>query len=274
MNGFSCISSSPKFPADPEMFAINDNNIYFSPDEGQDWCQALYDYEGDTSGSHPLVISFANQVYMAPNFKTSHLVVISGPTGNLYRATVAFYSASQKISEDDMVSGDYPVLSASEITPPTPMGAAGSASGGYYAFAFGPNDSMYVSNGSEIYKSTNVGWSWTLFRYTNDTVYGLAVSPNYAKDGTLLYAAGGGVWMTKDGGKIFEKLSSLPGVSSPYTIAFSRNYATDGKVGVSIPGDGLYLSTDRVSLGTTFFPILGPFLWHLETADSMWVWTR
>ena len=60
-----------------------------------------------------------------------------------------------------------------------------------------------------IYKSTNRGQSWTLSGIPTAGIFSIAISPNYANDGTVFAGTeGGGIYKSTNGGQSWTRLNN------------------------------------------------------------------
>lgn len=85
---------------------------------------------------------------------------------------------------------------------------------------------------------------WTSNGPEGGYVLSLAISPNYATDGTVFAGTGGGVYKSTDGGARWA-LVNVPTLNpNVNSLAISPNYATDGSVFAGTGDDGVYKSTD------------------------------
>jgi photosystem II stability/assembly factor-like uncharacterized protein len=83
---------------------------------------------------------------------------------------------------------------------------------------------------------------WTTTGLSAETVYVLAVSPNYADDLTLFAGGDGKVWRSTDGSDSWT--ASVPAEGQVVALAVSPNFATDHTVFAALSASGLYKSTD------------------------------
>jgi hypothetical protein len=117
--------------------------------------------------------------------------IISDPnSGNiLYAATAA---------------GVFKTTSAEAATPSWSLEASGLTDTSIDALAIDPADSMslYAATRNGIFHSANGGTSWALFGNASPTARALAVGPS-STGGRAVYAGGGGVQVTTDGGGIW-----------------------------------------------------------------------
>jgi len=253
-SGFNYCAASSAFPADPTMLALTSKgDISLSPNAGGLWVQAQFVAPSGNTTEKPTVVSGAARAYLPPDFTISQLAVLSGP-GGLYAVNVSYgIMSNPNGTESQLQFGDSVNLTATNITPPSTPGGASSS---FYAFAFGPGDVMYASNGESVYKSQDQGKDWTMVTILQAPVESIVLSPNFASDQTMFFATQSGVFESMDAGQHFKQVS-LP-VTSDYTVAFSPNYAQDQTIAAVVPTSGLYLSTDMGTNWTQVINQTGP----------------
>jgi hypothetical protein len=169
-------------------------NLYLSPNARALWIQAQYPTAASDAAQSPVVAYGATRVYVAPGFSSDPVAVLSTPTG-LYLVNFSYASVSTpNVTESQLQFGDNVFMDATNITPPAPPGGSGPSS--VYAFAFGPNGTMYASNGDEIYTSQDNGTNWTVLYYAASPVQTIALSPTFASDNTMMFSTATGVFLS------------------------------------------------------------------------------
>ena len=121
---------------------------------------------------------------------------------------------------------------------------------------------LFVSSYSGLFKTTNAGKSWQSVaiapleqtEHVRTFLDGVALSPNYAEDGTVMVSVRGkGLYKSTDKGVsftpigdaslAFSRMSNVPGAGRP--IIFSPNYANDNTIfGFGTANTSVYRSND------------------------------
>jgi len=146
-----------------------------------------------------------------------------------------------------------PLLTWDTITPPQPYNNGRYETVPFYVSAFGPADTIYASNGPMLYMSSDLGKDWQRVYYAQGDLTGIFLSPDFASDQTMILTTDQGVFISSDGGTMFDN-TGLPVGSTGYEVSFSPAYAQDGTIAVAVPGTGVYLSRDRGKTWRDVFP--------------------
>ncbi|MBC2696154.1 MAG: hypothetical protein HF982_12950 [Desulfobacteraceae bacterium] len=111
---------------------------------------------------------------------------------------------------------------------------------------FASDETVFISIGTTIQKSTNAGSSWVICTHglqTNKPIVCMAVSPALDSDKTIFSGTNGdGIFSSSDGGESWVH-GGLNG-DSVLSIGFSPSYEIDQTVFAGTDGGGLYKSTD------------------------------
>jgi len=99
-----------------------------------------------------------------------------------------------------------------------------------------------------IFKTTDGGQTWAIATEGSPlmerTNLQLAISPDYANDGTVLVGSDRGLFWTRDAGETWELVPALDATAFVEGVAISPNYASDRTFLVSLRGQGLFKTTD------------------------------
>jgi len=256
------VAFSPYFSTDHTIFALVDNDIFRSTDGAATWEQV-------TSLSFTFI-----SIKVSPNFSSDHTVFAgtqSQGTGCLYRSTDGGTTwtacgPSGNFTKDIVFSKNYATDTTLYIG--NSNGVWRSVDGGTNwtclrpvssvdSLAISPNFetdmTIFAGGYSAIYRSTDGGATWTT--YTSGLgnclrVRSLAVSPDYANDGTV-YACteAGGCLESDNNGANWGKCNGISS-SSTYSVTFSPDYITDHTVYVGASG-GVYKSVNSGSSWTS-----------------------
>lgn len=119
---------------------------------------------------------------------------------------------------------------------------------------FGQDHTIFVGQDAfgMLLRSRDGGANWQTVQAGLDTgyVHALAISPDYAADGTLYTAEVGGLFRTSNAGDLWERVSDLPAGTSVRTIAFSPDFGNDRTIALGT-GGGLVLTRDGGKTWTT-----------------------
>ena len=215
---------------------------------------------------------------MSPGYADDH-TVFAGLRGRGVYRTVDSGESWQPVSPPDWVVVDL-AISPAYASDHTVFAATGSSMSGYDVYrsndegvtwqaqtstphgsgfptvirlAISPNfasdHTLYVLGGSETYRSTDGGATFTTVGgwFASHTVTYLVFSNDFASDHTLFaLATGAGIYKSIDGGTAWNPAGLLGDMS---TLAISPNYATDHTLAVSASDGQLYMSIDG---GVTF----------------------
>ena len=103
---------------------------------------------------------------------------------------------------------------------------------------YGSDGTVFAaSRGGGIFKSVSRGQSWAVANngLANLVVRRLAISPSYSSDGTLLAATDGGVFITRDGGQVWNATSLSQAVTN---VGFAPDFASSRLAFSSVAGMG------------------------------------
>ncbi len=237
---------SPAFSADHLMYAPSTDGLYRSGDGGLSWSPVSY---------------FANQpvstLVFSPGWP-AHPYLLVGTPQSVYRSinggsTWARMSGIRPLSATPLaLSADdaqWLTGTGNGVFASTDRGQTWSPFGTLSAFvvdlAVSPvraaDHTLFVTTscngcaGMGIRRTTDDGATWQTVRSINGSG-ALAISPQYATDHTL-YAIGGGVWRSSNGGDSWGSIGTWPPFVSTYKeIALPPNYPADGTVFAAGPG--------------------------------------
>jgi photosystem II stability/assembly factor-like uncharacterized protein len=118
------------------------------------------------------------------------------------------------------------------------------------AYRFGgPDQQVVLSGAGEFYisRSDDSGATWSPSNMDpRDTTWGMAISPNFVVDGTLLAATNSNMQKSSDGGRHFSYSGQGLPYSNTFKVAFSAAFATDQTAfaGMYGSGVGVYKTVD------------------------------
>jgi hypothetical protein len=239
------IGMSPNYPSDHVILMEDGNTLYESQDGGSTWndMESVHQNYNMFYGAYSTAKTPTARIYIPPNFDSSHGVVWCINMAN------DFYQVFPARRADNLVT----CFKEKSTTPPPPPGPVSSV---VYTillgFAFGPDSTMYIAGGAEIYSGNrdpayyvNNPGDWNALCFVDSYVYDIEVSPNFSNDLTMMIQTDDrGVLISTNGGQNFTQ-TSLPVTDGYYYMRFSPNYANDGTIAVVVPDAGLFLSTDR-----------------------------
>jgi len=231
---------SPGYPDDPTLFSSTGASLYRSTDGGEHWDQL------PTAPAHEALA-------ISPNFVADGTLFAAGDQGYVYRSTDR---------------GETWTLSNTGIASTFIA----------FEFAISPDfardRTIFLAGFGPLYRSTDGGNTWTALNGSHGPNYGVAVSPNYRNDRTVIVtyreieASGvvpeSGVFRSTDGGNTWTYTGlGLPGYYAPFPgpVAFSPEYNTDHTVYVADMGTNfmgprrIYRSVDG---GETWAPMPDP----------------
>ena len=258
-NGFTRLFNpvySPGFATDRTVFTSTWYEIYKSSDAGATWREiepVAEEWWGE-KGHHALSMA------LSPNFADDMTVIAGTNWGKIIRSTDAGES----------------------------FNAVTDAKGNAGAVVFSPNYAndgiVLVGDVQGVHRSVDGGETWSFAQitdpdrfyepvispaYLSDELDGftfflnlerekvlstvLAISPNFATDGTAFAAGAEGLFRSSDAGATWTAVTGAPFEGRRYVeaVAVSPDFAADGLIIVSLRGKGLYRSTDR---GQSFEP--------------------
>ena len=219
----NALAISPNYATDGTVYAGDQGGVFKSTNGGASWTAV------NTGIPNPEISALA----VSPNYTTDNTVYAGSysGTGGVYKSTNGGASWTAVNT--------------------------GITNTAIWALAVSPNyatdQTVYAgcNNDGGVYKSTNGGASWTAVNTGITDITGnglsvavLAISPNYATDGTVYIGIfDGGVYKSTDGGASWTAVNT--GITSTVinALAISPNYATDGTVYAGSV-DGVYKSTN------------------------------
>ncbi|MGD1854911.1 MAG: WD40/YVTN/BNR-like repeat-containing protein [Leptolyngbyaceae cyanobacterium] len=222
---------SPNFATDKTMFVGNQAGIVFRSTDGGKTVKQIAKIPWKRGNDSP-------SMAISPNFAEDRTLYTLGETG-VYKSTDAGQSW-QSTTENGPIdaAGNVHV----EISPD-----------------YAQDQTLFVSSYSGLFKTVDAGESWQLVAIADvaaDRTFleGVALSPNYANDGTVMVSVRGkGLYKSQDSGAsfaaigdpslAFSRLYNVPCAGRP--IEFSPNYAADSTIfGFGTADTEVYRSTD------------------------------
>ena len=283
------VSASPAYETDSTLFAGTNFGVFRSTDRGLNWQRM-------TSADSPGYPYAFPTVRVSPAYATDGTVFstvtdLARPRATLYKSTdrgvtwtmLASVTESGVLALSPAYSVDRTVFMASDATlrKSTDGGqdwrnfAMTTPASGFHTLeleaspAYATDRTLFATGYGGTLRSTTGGETWTsVGRYS--PAYGLAISPNYAADGTAWHTfraiepAGDGspesavVQTTNLGASWSFATSGLPGVYEPYPfpLAASPRYATDKALFTMLSGQfvagnshSLYRAIDAIGGG-------------------------
>ena len=234
------IELSPAFADDQTMLlGFRRAGIWLSEDAGNSW---IRDWDGPTDYVTDMQISpdFANDGTAFAAFRGAGIYVTRDRAATWEPANDGFdFFADHETAESPNHLVDPPLSRA--ITD------AVLAVSPHYA----SDQTVFAGSAAGLYRSTNGGRHWQKLSIQPpegiESVTGLALSPAYSADKTLLVGVKGhGIFRSTDGGESFEYISpqaGAPGIE-PGFIEFSPSYPTDNTVYAATDWS-LWISTDK-----------------------------
>ena len=236
---------SPAYADDHTLFAGSDAGVYRSHDGGLTWISS-----GLSTHSIPSIV-------LSPAYATDRTLYAgtkqdSNNMSYVYRSTdggVGWARTSLRVEDHDV----------------RPLAISPDFSHDHTIFVGVGFDWDWYTGG--VFRSTDDGTTWTAINngLTYREVHALAVSPNYAKDHTLIVTVwNGGVYRSTDGGNSWVDWNHDQTNRRLSALAFSPNYAQDATMFLGTWGEyvdgGVYRSTN------------GGMNWTLLTTDLTTLW--
>jgi len=265
------LALSPQFASDGVVFAGTNVGLFYSADVGQTWT-TVSGYENDTILSLAISPSWPTQPVLLVGTQKGvyRLLSVDATTGELKQLTNGgsqIRSTVMDFADDEALlftgtSNHGVYAGANGATSWLPIGLQGGS--GYFAInavASSPNFSSdqtlfatWASNtgiGGDLRRTTDGGETWTTV-YSSDLVADVAVSPDFANDGTV-WASGNYARLQRsiDGGATFTQLVTWPpaGTSAhALQIELPPTYGGNGRFFVG-SDDGVWWTPDD---GTTW----------------------
>ena len=222
---------SPDFAKDKTMFIGNQAGIVFRSTNGGKTVAKLAEVPWERGNDSP-------SMAISPGFAEDLTLYTVGETG-VYKSTDAGKSWQSTTADGPIAtSGNLHV----EISADYPQ-----------------DKTLFVSSYEGLFKTTDAGESWQAVAIADidperTFLEGVALSPNYAQDGTVMVSLRGkGLYKSQDGGEsfapigdaslAFSRLYNVPCAGRP--IEFSPNYAEDNTIfGFGTANTEVYRSTD------------------------------
>jgi YVTN family beta-propeller protein len=286
------VATSPAYTADGTLFAATDHGLYRSTDRGLSWQLKL-------AGQPPDLDYTFKQVRLSAGYATDGTVFATyldrtGPWQGLYKSTDRgeTWAVQWGIAGALALSPAYPVDRTlfvgqdDQVRKSTDGGATwttypiGTPGDGFFVFdlktspAYGSDRTLFATGFGRARRSTDGGATWQALN-TYGPSYGLAVSPNYAADGTVWHTyraiegpgdgtPESGVLRTTDRGAIWSfATAGLPGTYEPFPLplAASPAYVADRALFTALSGQfvtGNSHSLYRAQGGGNYWVEIGP----------------
>lgn len=232
----SALVISPNFVNDRTLFAALDSlmtdayGVLKSTDGGETWQWMDTGLPGAGGGTAPDVASLA----ISPNYANDHTLFTDPYGQGLWQSTDG--GASWHAANGGMTT--LKVLPRALAISPQYTTDGALLVGGWYSAGL-------LTPGLGLWKTTNAGVAWQNVPLPNVWVEGLAVSPDFDQDATVLLNDNRGqVWKSGDGGLTWTRDTSNLASLAVYGLAFSPQYATDNVL-FARTQTGLYKSVDR-----------------------------
>jgi hypothetical protein len=212
---------------------------------GPDGAKGCWTFENTASGKG-FPDSYTDANAMAPNWSTSHTAWI-GTTQGLYRIEDSFLWQA--------------MVDCGKATFPRSLGVSpafagdstiyiGTHTGSAYPTSVECTPPTMVPNRG-LFTSVNAGMNWESTGIQGDAVDSIAVSPNFAVDGTVF--AGGsvnGLFKSTNKGVTFSPVKVVAGDNGILPVVCSPDYANDQTVFTGTSHSGIFKSTDQGSSWT------------------------
>jgi hypothetical protein len=231
------LAVSPAYASDKTLFAGSSNGIFKMANahvaiNATSWT--------DLNATLPSGAADTLLIAFSPNFASDHLLLAGTWSEGVY------YSVNSGSNWTQIPDSPGVVVSGLRVDAIN------------YAPDFATSKTFFIGSGGDgVFKcvwnpSSLPHWVWTELNtgLSGNALWvtSLALSPNYAKDHTLLVGTTGGIdgvglFKSSDGGTHWKPVAAYPS-SYVTVIVISPNYATDTTVFVGEAGDGVYLTTD------------------------------
>jgi photosystem II stability/assembly factor-like uncharacterized protein len=123
--------------------------------------------------------------------------------------------------------------------------------------SYGTDETLFAAASEGLFKTVGGGESWQELKGSDQVkdgyIIGMAISPNYAQDETLLVSVRGiGLFKTDDGGATFDQIGSdlIASNQAVELLQFSASYAVDDTI-YAASDEALFRSTDGGSTWET-----------------------
>ncbi|HEY9771474.1 MAG TPA: YCF48-related protein [Coleofasciculaceae cyanobacterium] len=236
---FSGLSMSQGYSQDRTVFMASFDGLFKSTDGGRVW------QELNTLSSNIIV-----GLDVSPDYQNDSTVAITTYLGGAYISHdrgVTWMTINQGLAKDNWLK-----RTSKQILQDGYVGRL-------FGIEFSPNyrqdKTIFSPSWTYFLRSTNTGQDWQKIPLTSNkssplnrpTKYSIAVSPNFASDGTIYLGSMQGTgqdFMLKstDGGLSFSQIGSINGQSIVY-LAISPDFATDKTLYAGVH-DGVYKTVD------------------------------
>ncbi len=150
--------------------------------------------------------------------------------------------------------------------------------GGRVAVSANSQTIIWATQGGYTYRSTNLGGTWTqvvglpsgLFSGTSifDGGYGNPIVADKVNGNKFYAYNAGNFYVSTDGGQTFAVTATLPNVASQTSLNVVTSPGIEGDVWMSLPGAGLYHSTDSGATFTQINNVQNPTLMAVGAAAT------
>jgi hypothetical protein len=150
--------------------------------------------------------------------------------------------------------------------------------GGIVAVSATSQTIVWATQGSYTYRSTNLGGSWNVVKSLPMSInpgtsifdggYGNQLAADKVNGNKFYAYNAGNFYVSTDGGMTFAVTASLPSISSTSTINVVTSPGIEGDIWVSLPGTGLYHSTNSGASFTQIPNVQDPHLMSVGKAAT------
>ncbi len=153
-----------------------------------------------------------------------------------------------------------------------------SGAGGIVAVSATSQTIVWATQGGYTYRSTNLGGSWSVVKSLPMSInpgtsifdggYGNQLAADKVNGNKFYAYTAGNFYVSTDGGLTFAVTATLPSISSTSKIEVVTSPGIEGDVWVSLPGVGLYHSTDSGATFTQISNVQNPILMSVGMAAT------